>query len=126
MGRLLGYVGLLIAVAIGLYIYSRQAQSVTPGGLGSPQGAIDLTGVKGDLLAIANAERSHYALQGKYATLSELRSSGDLNVVREGRGPYTYTAEVSDSSFRIVATYSGPVGAMPATLSIDQSMQISQ
>ncbi len=126
MGRVLGFLGLLIAVAVGFYIYTRTAQSVTPVGAGSPQAAIDITGVKTDLLALANAERNHYNLQGKYVSLDELRSAGDLNVVREGRGPYTYAAEVSDSGFRIVATYSGPAGAMPATISVDQSMKISQ
>ena len=126
MGRLLSFVGLLIAVAIGFYVYTRTAQSVTPVGGGSPQAAIDVTGVKNDLVAIANAERSHYALQGKYGSLEELRNAGDLNVVRDGRGPYVYTAEVSESGFRIVATYSGSGGGMPATISIDQSMQLSQ
>jgi hypothetical protein len=125
MGRVLGFVGLLIAMAIGFYIYGRSTQSVTPRGAGSPQAAIDVTGVKGDLLAMANAERNHYELQGKYVSLDELHSAGDLSVVREGRGPYRYSADISDSGFRIIATYSGPAGATPATISIDQTMRIT-
>jgi hypothetical protein len=46
---------------------------------------------------------------------------------RNNRGPYQYSAEVSDSSFRVVATYSGPENSgMPRTISVDQTMQISQ
>ena len=46
---------------------------------------------------------------------------------RNNRGPYNYTAETSDSWLRIVASYSGPENSgMPKTISIDQTMQISQ
>jgi hypothetical protein len=46
---------------------------------------------------------------------------------RNNRGPYQYSAEVSDSSFRVVATYSGPENSgMPQTISVDQTMQVSQ
>jgi hypothetical protein len=127
MGRAFGFVSLIIVVAVGAYIYMRQTQSVVAPGASSPTSTVDLMGVKSDLLAIAQAERSHAALQGSYASLETLRSQGDLAMDRNNRGPYTYSAEVSDSGFRIVATYSGPESAgMPRTISIDQSMQISQ
>jgi hypothetical protein len=88
---------------------------------------VDLIGVKNDLLAIAQAERSHAALQGGYVSLDALRSGGDLSMARNNRGPYNYSAEVSDSSFRVVATYTGPPNSgMPSSLSIDQTMQVSQ
>ena len=45
---------------------------------------------------------------------------------RNSRGPYTYSADVSSGSFRILATYTGADPGMPKTISIDQSMQISQ
>jgi hypothetical protein len=82
--------------------------------------------VKNDLLAIAQAERSHGALQGNFVSIDELRSQGDLTMSRNSRGPYTYSADVSSGSFRILATYTGADPAMPKTISIDQSMQISQ
>jgi hypothetical protein len=47
-------------------------------------------------------------------------------MTRDNRGPYNYSAEISDSSFRIVATYAGPDPGMPRTISVDQSMQVSQ
>jgi len=54
------------------------------------------------------------------------RSSDRAALTRAVEAP-AWPAEVSDLEFRIVATYSGPENsAMPKTLSIDQSMQISQ
>ena len=126
MSRAFSFLGLLLVVAIGFYIYTRQAQSAS-GGTASPQAAIDVVGVKADLLAIADAEIRHYTLQGKYASMEELRASGDLNMLRDHRGPYNYSAEISNSGFRIVATYSGtPDARMPQTISIDQSKQFTQ
>ena len=92
-----------------------------------PTATVDLIGVKNDLLAIAQAERSHQAAQGSYVSIESLRSQGDLTMTRDNRGPYNYSAEISDGSFRIVATYSGPESSgMPQTLSVDQTMQVSQ
>jgi len=126
MGRVLGFVGLIIVVGVGAYIYMRQTQNVTQAGTSNPRATVDLIGVKNDLLAIAQAERSHGALQGSFVSIDELRSQGDLTMSRNSRGPYTYSADVSAGSFRILATYTGADPGMPKTISIDQSMQISQ
>jgi hypothetical protein len=126
MGRAFGFLTLIIVVAVGAYIYMRQTQGVMTAGTSNPTATVDLIGVKNDLLAIAQAERSHAALQGNFVSLEELRSQGDLNMPRDNRGPYTYSAEVGAGDFHIVATYSGPDPGMPKTISIDQTMQISQ
>jgi hypothetical protein len=127
MGRAFGFISLIIVVAVGAYIYMRQTQSVMTAGTSSPTATVDLVGIKRDLLAIAQAERSHSAIHGSYVSLAELRSQGELAMEHDNRGPYTYSAEVSDSSFRIVATYAGREGSgMPRTISIDQNMEISQ
>ena len=127
MSRLLSFVALIIVVGVGAYIYMRQTQSVMTAGTSDPTATVDLIGVKNDLLAMAQAERSHGALHGGYVSLDELRQQGELSMARDNRGPYTYSAEVSGSSFRIVATYTGPENSgLPKTLSIDQSMQISK
>jgi hypothetical protein len=127
MGKAFGFLTLIIVVAAGAYIYMRQTQSTMAAGTSNPTATVDLIGVKNDLLAIAQAERSHAASQGGYVSIDTLRSQGDLTMERNNRGPYSYSAEVSDSSFRIVATYSGPQNSgMPGSLSIDQTMQISQ
>ena len=131
MGRAFGFIGLLLALAIGAYVYSKQVKSSMGGGAegaqSSPRGTIDIAGVKNDLIAIANAERTFFATNNKYAGLDELRSSGTLNMATNGRGPYTYSADVTETTFRIIASYSGPPGTgLPQTMSIDQTMQISR
>jgi hypothetical protein len=127
MGRAFGFITLIIVVAAGAWIYMRQTQSVMTAGTSSPTATVDLMGVRADLLAIAQAERSHAALQGSYISIDALRAQGDLTMPRNNRGSYSYSAEVSDSGFRIVATWTGSENAgMPKTLSIDQTMQISQ
>lgn len=127
MGRAFSFLTLIIVVAVGAYIYMRQTQSAMTAGTASPTATVDLMGVRNDLLAIAQAERSHAAVNGGYVSIDELRSRGELTMSHNNRGPYAYSADVSESSFRIVATYRGPENlGMPKTLSINESMQISQ
>ena len=127
MGRAFGFLSLIVVVAVGAYIYMRQTQGAMTAGTSSPTATVDLIGVRNDLLAIAQAERSHAASQGAFVSIEALRSQGELTMERNNRGPYQYSAEVSDSSFRVVATYSGPENSgMPHTISVDQTMQISQ
>lgn len=125
MSRTLSLVGLLAVLVIGAYLYMRQTQEVSPGGGGDVRAAVDVAGVKNDLLAIANAERGYFALEGKYASLDELRAKGSLTMRADGRGPYTYSADIGASGFRIVATHSGPPSpGAPRTVSIDETMQL--
>ncbi len=125
MTRMLGLVGLLIALAIGYYLYTKQTQSAASAtGAATPRAAIDVAGVRNDLLAFANAEKQQYALEGKYLPLDELRAKGTA-LPADRRGPYPYSAEISDSSFRIIATYSGPeMAGAPKSLSIGETMRI--
>jgi hypothetical protein len=74
MGRAFGFIMLVVVVGIGGYVYMKQAQSITAIG-SNPQTTIDVTGVRNDLLALAKAERQHFASTGKYVTLDELRTS---------------------------------------------------
>ena len=124
MGRALGFVGLLLAVAIGAYLYTHQGGTQAAP---ATKTTVDVIGVKNDLIAIANAERGQLALDGKYATLDELVQKGSLTMSRTSRPPYTYSAEINGGEgFRIVATYGGPpdTGA-PQRISIDQTMQVT-
>ena len=78
-----------------------------------------------DLLNMAQAERAFCARENHYASLDDLHTSGDLTVLKDHRGPYTYSASFTDTSFRITATYSGPPdGQAPASFSIDENMQV--
>jgi hypothetical protein len=125
VGRLFGFLSLVIVLAVGMYIYSKQAQSSSaPAGANSPKAAINITGVRSDLIAIASAERRYFASEGKYASLDELISSNYITVARQ-RPPYTYEVETISSGFRVVATRSGPDdgSGTPAQLSVDENME---
>ena len=66
MGRVLGFLGTIITMAIGMYIYSLQIKTLSPGaGSGNSEEVVTITGVKNDLIGIANAERGYLASQGK-------------------------------------------------------------
>jgi hypothetical protein len=123
MGRALGFIGLLIAVGIGAFLYTKQAQSWAPGG-GSPKTTIDVVGVRNELMVIANAERRRLASDGKYVSLDDLRSNGDISMPSNTRGPYTYTVETSEVGFVVRATYSGADSSAPRAISVDQTMQL--
>jgi hypothetical protein len=122
MGRAVGFVSLLIAVAVGGYLYTRQSTSGMPSGAASPKAAIDLTGVRNDLLAIAQAEKRYHAMNSKYGSLAELRDNGDTNV-SDSRGPYSYSVDTSENGFVVRATYSGPEETLPRAVTIDQNLQ---
>jgi hypothetical protein len=125
MTRVLGLIGLLIAMAIGFYLYTKSTQTTSSAvGAATPRAAIDVTGVRNDLLAFASAEKQQFALEGKYLSLDELRAKGTV-LPQDRRGPYSYSADVSATSFRITATYSGPeMAGAPKSLSIGETMQI--
>ena len=127
MGRVFGFVGLLIVLGVGMYIYKQQivGTSAPGGGTANPRGTIDVTGVRSDLIAIASAERRHYASDGKYVDISQLISNGDISMQTPSRGAFSYSSDVSDSGFKITATYGGTDPGAPKSLSIDQTMQIS-
>src|SRR5262249_39957721 len=117
-------------LGIGAYIFMRQSQAVTPGGgaagsTATPATTIEMTGVKNDLLQIAQGERRHWAADGKYVSLDELRSNGDISMQSDHRGPFTYAVETSENGFKATATYTGPsTPGVAKTLSIDETMQI--
>ena len=127
MSRAFGFIGVLIAVAIGAYIYSRQIQATSPGNAAhDPRVTINTVAVKNDLIALAQAERRHLAAEGNYVSIDELRSNGDISLPQNGRGPYIYNAEVSGNTFRITATYQGPSNpGAPLLFSIDDNMEVS-
>ena len=104
MGRLIGFVGTVVTLAIGMYIYSLQVKTLTPGaGDGNSEDVVTITGVKNDLIGIANAERGYMATEGKYASLDELKA-GNYISIRAERPPYVYDVETTSSSFRATAT----------------------
>jgi len=125
MGRLFSFIGIVIVMAVGMYIYARQSQSSSAAaGVNNPKAAINISGVRSDLMTIAQAERGYFALEGKYASLDELISSRSLSVARQ-RPPYGYEVETSGSGFRVIATRSGDASGAPAQLSVDENLQFA-
>jgi hypothetical protein len=122
--RLFSFISIIIVLAAGMYIYSRQAQdSSAAAGASNPKAAINITGVRSDLMTIAQAERGYFALEGKYASLDQLISSRSLTISRE-RPPYSYEVETSSGGFRVIATRSGNADpGTPSQLSVDENMQ---
>ena len=69
--------GVVLALAAGYFVFKYEFRS-TPGSGASPAQAIDVTGVKSDLLAIGQAERAYLTSKGSYASLDQLHQDGDL------------------------------------------------
>jgi len=124
MGRAIGLLGVVIALCVGAWYYMQSAKS-SGGEAGNPRATIDTVGVKMDLNNLAQAEKRYYARENKYASLAELRSAGDISMLSDHRGPYSYSISTSDSGFVVTATYSGPPNPeAPPSLSVDQDMQM--
>ena len=124
MGRVLGFVGTIVTMAIGMYIYSLQVKTLTPSagnGNANSEEVATITGVKNDLIGIANAERGYLASQGKYASLDEL-TSGNYISIKSERPPYIYDVETTSSSFRATATRT--TKGAPAQLWVTETMQV--
>jgi hypothetical protein len=123
-------VGLVVVagVLLGFYAFSLKKLPVTDSGTAATQ-AISLTGVRSDLLSIANAERGNVALNGQCASVGDLISSGSLSMSRPERDGYSYSVECSGPDFTITARHApAPAGSQIRypTLAIDQSMQIRE
>lgn len=122
MGRVLGFVSVVITMAIGMYIYSQQVKTTMPAtGTGNAEEFATITGVKNDLISIANAERGCLASEGKYVSLDEL-ISGNYITIKSERPPYVYAVETNSGSFRATATRT--TKGSPAQLWITEAMQV--
>jgi hypothetical protein len=122
MTRTLGLISVVVVVGIGSFVYTRQTQSVTSVG-SNPETTVDVLAVRNDLMAIANAERRYWATNARYASLDELRSTGDIEV--PSRDDFAYSVETSDTGFRIVASYSGRDPGAPKRISVNDAMTMT-
>lgn len=120
--RVFGILGVVIVLAIGLVMYQRSIEEIPEG---SPQQQIDTVAIRQRLLTIAQTERQYQATNSRYATLEELAAADLLPGGTEQRG-YTYSAEVSGTSFTITATPTAEDKADWRTLTIDETMQVSE
>jgi hypothetical protein len=121
MGRGVGFVVVVLAAAVGTFLYMKQAQPLSQNGA-APTSTIDVIGIHNDLMAMAQAEKRYWAVHAKYASLDELRSGGDTHIPT--RPNYTYSAEATDTGFTISAMYSGPDKRAPKRISVDETMAV--
>jgi hypothetical protein len=121
---------LLVAAGIlfGIYQYYLKKLPTTDAGTAATQ-AISLTGVRSDLMQIAQSERSNLAVNGKCASLGELISSGGMTMTRTERAGYTYQVNCSGTEFEVVAEHPpAPEGSgiRYPKLAIDATMQVRE
>lgn len=116
------------ALLFGVYHFYLKKMSVTDEGT-APTQAISLTGVRADLLQIAQAERLYIATNGHCTSLDELLSSNSLSMGRTQRDGYSYSVECSGANFTATARHPpAPAGSSIRfpDLSIDANMQVRE
>ena len=123
-------VGILVAAAIffGIYHFYLKKMPTTDEGT-APTQAISLTGVRSDLLQIAQAERGYVATNGHCTALDELISSNSLTMSRNGRDGYTYSVECSGGDFTATARHAPAPAGSPIrypNLAVDANMQVHE
>ncbi|MBI1746420.1 MAG: hypothetical protein HYR55_07510 [Acidobacteria bacterium] len=126
MKKLGGLLGLVIALGIGYYLFQSQYNQ-GPTGSAPPKQVIDVAGVKMDLLAMGQAERTYLVSHGTYGTIDQLHREGSLSFSGTNHRGYNYSAEVDDGRhFKIIAKPSDPEKQSWPTVVIDETLQISQ
>jgi len=123
-------VSLLVAAALvfAIYHYYFKQMPTTDEGTATTQ-AISLTGVRADLLQIAQAERGSIAMNGHCATLDELVSGNSLTMSRSQRDGYSYSVECSGGDFTVTARHAAAPAGSPIrypNLAIDADMQVHE
>ena len=127
--RALALVLVAALILFGVYQFYLKKMPTADAGTASTQ-AISLTGVRMDLLQIAQAERGNLALNSKCASMDELISAGSLNMARPERDGYSYEVTcLSGADFQVVARHAPAPEGSPIrypTLAIDSSMQVRE
>jgi hypothetical protein len=117
------------ALLLGAYVFYLKKLPTTDSGT-TPTQAISLTGVRSDLLQIAQAERTYVASNGNCATLPELISSNTLAMSRTERDGYSYSVECTNAQeFNAIARHAPAPAGSPIrypNLAIDQNMQVHE
>ena len=123
-------VGILVSVGflLGVYLlYLKRMPSTDPGT--TPTQAISLTGVRSDLLQIAQVERMNIASNSRCDSLDELISSQSVSMTRPERDGYTYSLTCNGTDFMVTASHPPAPEGSPIrypTLVIDQTMQVRE
>ena len=122
---------LLVAVGVGYFIYQYSLRKLPTSDAGTAATQeISLTGVRSDLLQIAQSERANIALNSACSSVEEMVTSGALRMVQAGRAGYTYEVKcMGGAEFQVVARHApAPEGSSIRypTLAIDSTMQLQE
>ena len=91
-----------------------------------PQQQVDVVGIRSELLAIGQAERQYLVAHSTYGTLDDLEQDKLLTGGANRRG-YVFSVQTDGSQgFTVTASPQDPDKQNWATLSVDQTMQVSQ
>jgi len=116
------------ALLLGAYFFYLKKLPTTDSGTTATQ-AISLTGVRSDLLQIAQAERAYVASNGSCASLPDLISSNSVVMTRTERDGYSYSLECSGTEFNATARHAPAPAGSPIrypNLAVDQNMQVHE
>ncbi|MEJ2245602.1 MAG: hypothetical protein P8Y80_05885 [Acidobacteriota bacterium] len=118
-----GFIGILMVLGIGYFIYSSQIQS-GPNDEPLPQ-QTNLIAVRQGLLSLGQSERFYMATNGTYASLEQLRSSGIAGNLPNGNGwGYEYSIEVNGAEHFLITARPVDSGSDLPVMSIDETMQV--
>jgi hypothetical protein len=126
--RALALILVAAAILFGVYHFYLKKMPTTDEGTAATQ-AISLTGVRSDLLQMAQAERGYVALNGRCASLDELISSNSLSLTRKEREGYVYSIECSGGDFTVTARHAPAPPGFPIRyphFAIDGSMEVHE
>jgi hypothetical protein len=126
--RVLALLLVFSALLLGAYVFYLKKLPTSDSGT-APTQAITLTGVRSDLLQIAQAERAYVASNGSCAPLPDLISSNMLAMTRSERDGYNYSVECSGTEFNTVARHAPAPPGSPIrypNLAVDQNMQLHE
>jgi len=124
------FVTLLVGVGFlwGVYLLFLKKMPTAAEGTASTQ-AVSISGVRTDLLQIANAERIGIGVDGHCMSMDELLASGSMSMSHPERDGYTYSVECSGNDFTATARHAAaPEGASIRypNMAVDQSMQVRE
>ncbi len=123
-------VGVLVGSALLFVVYHFYLKKMPTTDEGTaPTQAISLTGVRTDLLQIADAEHGYIATNGHCVSLDELISSNSISMTRTERDGYSYAIECSGGDFTATARHLPAPAGSPIrypNLAIDSGMQVRE
>ena len=123
-------IGVLIGAALlfGVYHFGLLRLPASDQGTAATQ-AVSLTGVRMDLLKIADGEHGYIAINGECVSLKKLISTQSISMTRTERDGYSYEIECSGNGFTATARHRpAPAGSLIRypNFSIDSSLELHE